>query len=114
MEINIKRVKIETTVPKENLEELRTAMCNAGAGVIGNYTFCTVTTPVTGTYMPNEEAHPYIRKSTNLEYVSEEKIETFCDIEKINDVIKELRKHHPYEEPMINIIPLLDEKDLLN
>ena len=39
MNYNVKKVKIFVTVPKENLEAVRTAMCNAGAGVIGNYTF---------------------------------------------------------------------------
>lgn len=40
MDLNIKKVKIFVTVPKENLEDVRRAMCNAGAGIIGNYTFC--------------------------------------------------------------------------
>ena len=39
MNFNVKKVKIFVNVPIDNLEEVRTAMCNAGAGVIGNYIF---------------------------------------------------------------------------
>lgn len=36
MNFNINTVKIFVTVPKENLEEDRKAMCDAGAGIIAN------------------------------------------------------------------------------
>ena len=39
MNIDIKKVKIIVTVPVENVEEVRNAICNEGAGVIGNYTY---------------------------------------------------------------------------
>ena len=60
MNFNIKKVKIFVTVPKENLEEVRTAMCNVGAGVIGNYTFCSTSIKSVGTFIPNDDANPYI------------------------------------------------------
>lgn len=47
-----------------------------------------------------------------MEIVEEERIETVCDIEILKQVLKRLREVHPYEEPAINIIPLIDEKDL--
>ena len=47
-----------------------------------------------------------------IEFVKEEKIETICDIKIAKKVIQELRKAHPYEEPAINIIPLINEEDL--
>ena len=109
MNFNIKKVKIIVTVPKDNLEEVRNAMCNAGAGVIGNYSFCTTTTKSIGTFIPNDNANPYIGEHNILEYVEEEKIEVICDVEKVKKVISELRKVHPYEEPAIDIVPLLDE-----
>ena len=111
MNINIKKVKIFVTVPKENLEEIRTAMCNAGAGIIGNYTFCTSTIKSIGTFLPNDDANPYIGENNKLEYVEEEKLETICDIDKVKNVISELRKVHPYDEPAIDIVPLIDEED---
>ncbi len=48
MNIEIKRVKIFVTIPLENVEEVRDAICNAGAGIIGNYTYCTSSTSLLG------------------------------------------------------------------
>lgn len=111
MNFNVKKVKIFVTVPKENLDEVRDAMCEAGAGIIGNYTWCTQISKVIGTSMPNEYAHPYIGESNKLELIEEEKLEVICDVDKVKKVISELRRVHPYEEPAIDIIPLLDEND---
>jgi len=41
--------------------------------------------------------------------VEEEKLEVVCDIENVKKVITRLREVHPYEEPAIDIIPLIDE-----
>ena len=32
-------------------------------------------------------------------------------VDKVKEVISKLREVHPYEEPAIDIIPLIDEKD---
>ena len=109
MNIKINKVKIFVTVPKDNLEDVRTAMCKAGAGIIGNYSFCSTSTKTVGTFMPNDNANPYIGDKNKLEFVEEEKLEVICDIQKVKKVIQELRKAHPYEEPAIDIVPLIDE-----
>ena len=111
MIFNVNRVKIFVTVPVENVNEVREAVCNAGAGIIGEYTFCTSSTKSIGTFIPSENANPHIGERNKLEFVEEEKLEFVCDIEKVKSVIKELRKSHPYEEPAIDIIPLIDESE---
>lgn len=110
MNININKVKIITTIPLKNVEEVRNAICKAGAGIIGNYEYCSMSTRCMGTFKPNDKANPYIGEKNKLEFVEEEKLEVVCDIDKVKDVISVLRKVHPYEEPAIDIIPLLDEK----
>lgn len=110
MNINIDQVKIFVTVPLKNVDEVRNAMCKAGAGIIGNYSFCSTTTKSIGTFLPNDNANPYIGTNNQLEFVEEEKLEIVCDIKLVKKVISELRKVHPYEEPAIDIIPLIDEK----
>ncbi len=112
MNININRVKIITTIPVKDLKKVRDAMCEAGAGIIGNYIYCTVSTKCVGTFVPTDKANPYIGEKNKFEVVEEEKLETVCDINIAKDVINALRKAHPYEEPAIDIIPLLDEIDL--
>ncbi len=112
MNVDVKRVKISTTVPIQNLEEIRNAICSEGAGIIGNYSYCTIATKCIGTFKPSDEANPYIGEKNKLEFVNEEKIEVICDIEKAKRVLGKLREVHPYEEPIINIVPLIDEEQL--
>ena len=110
MNIKVNRVKIFVTIPLKNVEEVRNAVCEVGAGIIGAYTYCTSSTKSIGTFMPDDNANLYIGKKNNLEFVEEEKLEFVCDINIVSKVIKALRNAHPYEEPAINIVPLLDEK----
>lgn len=109
MNININKVKIIVTIPLDNVEEVRNAICEAGAGIIGNYTHCSMTTKCIGTFKPNNNAKPYIGKKNKLKFVDEEKLEVVCDVKKVKEVVSSLRKVHPYEEPVIDIIPLIDE-----
>ena len=109
MNINVNKVKIFVTIPVGNVEEVRKAVCESGGGIIGNYTCCTTTTKALGTFIPNENAHPHIGKNNKLEYVLEEKLEFVCDINNVKKVLGKLREVHPYEEPAIDIVPLIDE-----
>ena len=110
MNFNIERVKIFVTVPINNIEAVRNAVCSAGAGIIGNYSYCTTSTKSLGTFIPNDNADPYIGEKNKLEFVEEEKLEFVCDVDKVKKVLVELRKVHPYEEPAIDIYPLIEEK----
>ena len=113
MKVDIKRVKISVTAPSSDVAVVRDAVCEAGAGVIGNYDFCSNSCKVMGTFRPNKKANPYIGGKNKLESIDEEKLKVVCDVKKVKDVISALRKVHPYEESAIDIIPLLDE-DLFN
>ena len=110
MNINVNRVKIIVTIPIVNVEEVRNAICEVGAGIIGNYTYCSMSTKCVGTFKPNDNANPYIGKNNKLEFVEEEKLEVVCGVDNVKKVISKLREVHPYEEPAIDIIPLLDEE----
>ena len=111
MNINIEKVKIIVTVPLENVNEIRNAICESGAGIIGNYTYCSTSTKSIGTFKPNDKATPYIGENNKLEFVEEEKLEVVCDVNNVKKVILKLREVHPYEEPAIDIIPLLNEEN---
>jgi len=111
MNINVNRVKICVTVPVGSVDDVRNALCDAGAGIIGNYTYCSMSLKCTGTFKPTGNANPYIGEVNNLEFVEEEKLEVVCDVSKVKNVLLKLREVHPYEQPAIDIIPLLDEED---
>ena len=111
MNVNVNKVKIFVTIPPKNIEEVRNAVCESGAGIIGDYSFCTSSTRSIGTSKPNNNANPYIGEKNNLEVVEEEKLEFVCDIDKVKAVISKLKEVHHYEEPTIDIIPLIDEEN---
>lgn len=110
--MNFKCVKISTTVPKDGADAVRNALGKTGAGVVGNYTFCSFSLIGTGRFIPNEQSNPHIGSANTLEMVEEEKIEVVCQRAIAKQVVAALKKAHPYEEPIIDIMPLINEEDL--
>lgn len=102
----VKRYKIVVYVPESHADVLRDAMGNAGAGIIGDYTHCTFSIKGVGRFKPGERANPTIGKAGKLEEVSEERIETVCEADKLKAVLKVIKELHPYEEPATDVYPI--------
>lgn len=62
--------------------------------------------------MPTDGADPHIGEANKLSVVDEEQIEVICERAAAKRVIAALRQAHPYEEPVIDILPLIDESEL--
>lgn len=107
------RLLIITTVPEPQLSAVVQAMGDAGAGVIGTYTHCAFYHPGTGQFLPGEAANPAIGERGLLETVAEMRVEMVCDRGKVRPVLAALRAAHPYEEPAIYLLPLLDEEEVV-
>jgi len=103
-------VKIVVFVPESHADTVREAMGEAGAGKIGNYTFCSFSSKGTGRFKPEAGANPAIGEIGKLESVEEERIEAVCERGILNSVIQAIKKVHPYEEVAIDIYPLEDIK----
>lgn len=99
-------VKIVIFVPETHTDIVREAMGKTGAGTIGNYTFCTFSSKGLGRFRPEKGANPHIGNIGKIEEVVEERIETLCPREKLQDVIKAIKKVHPYEEVALDVYPL--------
>jgi len=106
------RVKITTFVPEENAELVRRSLGEAGAGLIGEYSYCSFTTMGVGRFTPSSSANPHIGAHGITEMVNEQRIEVVCEKSIAKKVVKVLKKVHPYEEVAFDIVPLLDESDL--
>ena len=100
-------VKIVVTVPEKDADKVRQAMGDADGGRIGNYTHCSFSVKGVGRFKPEEGAHPAIGQVGKPEEVIEERIEITCEQAKVKEVIAAIRKVHPYEEPAIDIYPIL-------
>jgi hypothetical protein len=101
-------VKIIVYVPETHADIVREAMGKAGAGKIGNYTFCSFSTKGLGRFKPEQGANPHIGAVGKFEEVAEEKIEVSCSKEKLEDVIKAIKEVHPYDEVAFDVYPLLN------
>jgi len=98
--------KIVVFVPESHVGVVREAMGRAGAGKIGNYTFCSFSSKGVGRFRPEEGADPTIGKVGDIESVDEERIEVVCEQERLKEVVDEIKKVHPYEEVALDIYPL--------
>lgn len=101
-----KMVKIVVYVPEVNADAVREAMGKAGAGKLGNYSFCSFSAKGIGRFKPGKGANPTIGKVGKTEQVVEERIETICERKKLAKVIAAIKKVHPYEEVALDIYPL--------
>lgn len=108
----MERILIIVTVPPENAEQVLNAIAEAGGGVIGEYTHCAYVSPGTGRFKPSEAANPAFGARAHINEVAEIRIETFCDRSRAREVVTAIRRAHPYEEPVIYLLPLLDETAL--
>ncbi len=102
------KVKIVVHSPLSHSHIIREALGKAGAGQIGNYSFCSFTTRGIGRSLPNEKAHPAIGTPGKLEEIEEESIEVVMDESLLKSVLDRVRQVHPYEESAIEVYSLLD------
>ncbi|MBL8106286.1 MAG: hypothetical protein JNJ72_12030 [Anaerolineales bacterium] len=103
---NFTDVKLEIFIPQDHAMKLADALSEIGVGVIGNYDHCVALTPVRGFFRPMEGANPFEGTVGQISEVAEYKMEVNCKGELVNEAIKVIKSVHPYEEPLINVIPL--------
>ena len=106
--MEFKYAKIIVFVPTSHADSMREKLMKFGAGHIGNYDFCSFSSKGIGRFRPLEGTNPFIGESGKIEQVKEEKIETICPFDSIKTLVEEIKKSHPYEEPAIDIYPLLN------
>lgn len=102
------RVKLEIYTPEEFAEPIRNALNDLGACHIGNYDQCMSVMPVTGTWRPLEGSNPYDGTKGEISRGRELKMELVCPKELAAQALEVIRRIHPYEEPVVHVLPLLN------
>lgn len=102
-------VKLEIFVPKEFALKIRDELAKIGVGRIGSYDHCIAMSPVQGYYRPLPGADPFEGQVGKVSEVAEYKVEVNCERALVNQAIKVIRSVHPYEEPLVNVIPLAND-----
>lgn len=102
-------IKISVFTPSDYVEKVSEAMFKQGAGIIGDYKKCGFRVSGTGTFEPEEFTNPFIGNKKSFNEVPEEKIEVIANKWNLNNILKAIYNSHPYEEPAIDIFPLLND-----
>lgn len=98
--------KLVTYTIPENVEKVRKALFDAGAGKIGNYEDCSFTSQGVGTYMGNENSNPEIGERFEFVEAQEINIEVIFEKHLQSKILNALFKNHIYEEVAYQIYDL--------
>ena len=93
-----KLLKLVVFVPLTHAEAVREAICQAGAGHIGQYSCCTFQTAGTGTFLPLPGTRPFLGQQGQLAFASEVRLETIVPQSRLQAVVQAMMAAHPYEE----------------
>jgi hypothetical protein len=99
-------VKLEVFIPCSHLEMLRKTLQSVGAGAMGNYDSAMNYSKVKGCWRPLPGENPYDGEIGVLTETEEYKVEVCVKYENLDKTVNAVREAHPYEMPVINIIPL--------
>ena len=98
--------KLEIFIPESHLAPLQEALQAVDAGHIGQYDCCLSYSRVTGCWRPLEGTSPYSGTVGQISTEPELKVEVTCYTERMEKTVAAVKAIHPYEEPVINVIPL--------
>jgi len=101
--------KLFTFVPESHAEAVRSAIFEAGAGQIGNYTEASFNSEGIGTFKAGAGANPFVGEQGRRHQEKETKLEIIFPAYREPAVISALRSQHPYEEPAFDIVPLSND-----
>lgn len=103
--------KLVTYVPLEAKEQVLSALFNAGAGQIANYSECSFSSNGEGSYLANDKANPYKGGQYKRHLEPEIKIEVIYSKDKEHSIVSNLIQAHPYEEVAYDLINITNVSD---
>lgn len=104
--MNFEYCKMEIYIPSTHFDVLCKALRQVDAGHIGNYDCCLSYSESSGCWRPLPGSNPYNGEENKLCTGKELKVEVICRTDKVDETIRAVKKVHPYEVPVINVIPL--------
>ena len=98
--------KLVTFVPIAHAQSLRTAMFNAGAGNIGNYSECSFTVAGEATFKAGANANPFVGEIGKRHTENEVRVEMIYPAWNEKGILQAMNTAHPYEEVAYDIYML--------
>jgi len=106
----MKKYKIEVLLPKEFIEPILSAASDLGACKVGDYDHVATFYEIEGCWKPGTESNPVTGVKNEINYGKEYKLEFRCEDSMVKEVLSEIKRIHPYEEVLINVIELVNYK----
>ncbi len=100
-------------VPESHLDQVKTALFEAGAGKLGNYDFCSWETEGIGQFRPLAGSNPFLGDKNEVEQVREFRVEMVIQEKFINSVLGKLLEIHPYETPAYGVCQIKTIQDFV-
>lgn len=107
-DMKFEELKLEIYVPEEYIVSLRNALNEAGACKVGDYDNVVSITKVRGYWRPLENTSPFNGEKNEINEGSECKVEIRCKMAYVKEALRVIKEIHPYEEPLINVIPIMN------
>jgi len=98
--------KLVTFIPREHFKSVQEALCEAGAGVIGNYDYCTFRTGGIGSFRGSEDSSPFVGEAGKYEEADEVRLELLVPKGILHQCLQAMLEVHPYDEPDYDVYPL--------
>jgi dinuclear metal center YbgI/SA1388 family protein len=98
--------KLVVFTPETHVRAVMDALFAAGGGRIGNYSGCSFRSAGTGSFLPGEEARPFVGEVGALNEVAESRIEVLIPNHKLDRLVAAAQKVHPYETMAHDVYPL--------
>jgi dinuclear metal center YbgI/SA1388 family protein len=102
-------IKLIVFVPVGYEDRVREAICQAGGGIIGNYSNCSFAIRGQGTYKPLPGAQPWRGIVSELVRAAESRLEVVVPEGLVAAALEELKTIHPYEEVAYDLYPLKNQ-----
>ena len=109
-----KAYKISVAIPPEYKDELMDAVNDSMRQMYPGYDRAFSVTRTEGTWRSLEGSNPFIGRTGEISVEEEVRIDFVIDAEDLKKVVLAIRKVHPYEEPAIDILPMILWKDVID
>ena len=106
VEKQINLCKLVVFAPVDASEKIKSAIFEAGGGVISNYSDCSFTSNGTGTFKAGDNTNPYVGEKGKRHEENESRIEVIFPAYLQHTLVKAVLNVHPYEEVAYDVYPL--------
>ena len=105
--------KVAVQVPVGYLDAIMDSVSDSITPIYPGYTRVFTYWPVKGTWVPSEGSRPFIGEAGRVETADEMRLEFAVSSEEMPAAVAAIRRAHPYEEPAIDIIPMIPWKAVM-